>query len=134
MLAWQQGDGIYAMPVNLDTCAGESELVVLGGEAPDWGPASAGRRLTASAPRRIGLAALLRGLKLRVNCQCTVTATMLLGRRPVGQAKKLVLRSTTLTVKPSRAGKARLRRGGNSVTVRVGGGGRFVTRKVRITR
>lgn len=134
MLAWQQGDGIYAMPVNLDTCAGESELVVLGGEAPDWGPAAAGRRLTASAPRRMGLSALLRGLKLRVNCQCTVTATMLLGRTPIGQAKKLVLRSTTLTVKPSRTGKARLRRGGNSVTVRVGGGGRFVTRKVRITR
>jgi hypothetical protein len=48
--------------------------------------------------------------------------------------KKLVLRATTLKVKPTRAGKARLRRGGKSVTVSVGGGGRFVTRKVKIVR
>jgi hypothetical protein len=37
-------------------------------------------------------------------------------------------------VKPSRAGKARLRRGGSSISVVVGGGGRFVTRKVKIVR
>ncbi len=133
MLAWQQGNGIYAMPVNLDTCSGQSELVATGG-APDWGPAAPGRRLSASAPKRIALSALLKGLKLRVNCQCTVTATMLLKGKPVGKAKKLVLRSTTLKVKPNRVGKARLRRGGTSVKVSVGGGGRFVTRKVKIVR
>ena len=132
-LAYEQGGDVYTMPVNLDTCAAESEFVATG-KAPDWGPASPGRRLTASAPRRIGLSALLRGLKLKVNCQCTVTATMLLGTKPVGTARKNVTRSTTLTVKPSRSGKARLRRGGNRLTVRVGGGGRFVTRKVRIVR
>jgi hypothetical protein len=133
MLAWQQGNGIYAMPVNLDTCVGQSEFVATGG-APDWGPAAPGRRLSASAPKRVALGALLKGLKLRVNCQCTVTATMLLKGKPVGKAKKLVLRSTTLKVKPNRAGKARLRRGGTSVKVSVGGGGRFVTRKVKIVR
>ena len=132
-LAYQQGNDIYAIPVNLDTCAGESELVATGG-APDWGPASAGRRLSATAPKRIGLNALLRGLKLRVNCQCTVTATLLLGKKPIGQAKKAVSRSTTIKVKPNRAGKTRLRRGGNSVSVRLSGGGRFVTRNVKIVR
>jgi hypothetical protein len=69
-----------------------------------------------------------------VNCQCTVTATMLLGKKPIGKARKVVTRSTTLTVKPNRAGKARLRRGGKSVSVTVDGGGRFVTRKVKIVR
>jgi WD40-like Beta Propeller Repeat len=133
MLAWQQGTDIYAMPVNLDTCSGESDFVATGG-APDWGPAAAGRRLSASAPKRIALAALLKGLKLKVNCQCTVTATMLLGGKPVGKVKKLVLRATTLKVKPSRSGKARLRRSGKSVSVSVGGGGRFVTRKVKVVR
>ena len=87
-----------------------------------------------SAPKRIGLSALLKGLKLRVNCQCTVTATLLLGGKPVGKARKLFLRATTLKVKPNRAGKARLRRGGKAVKVSVGGGGRFVTRKVKIVR
>lgn len=133
MLAWQQGNGIYSMPVNLDTCSGESELVVTGG-APDWGPAAPGRRLSATAPKRIRLDALLKGLKVRVNCQCTVTATLLLGKRGIGHARKLVSRSTTIRVKPSRTGKARLRRGGKSVSVRVGGGGRFVTRKVKVVR
>ena len=38
-LAWQQGDDIYSMPVNLDTCVGQSEFVTRGA-APDWGPAS----------------------------------------------------------------------------------------------
>jgi hypothetical protein len=132
-LAWQQGNGIYAMPVNLDTCSGQSELVATGG-APDWGPAAPGRRLSASAPKRIRLDALLKGLKVRVDCQCTVTATLLLAKRPIGQAKKVVSRSTTMRVKPTRKGKARLRRGGNSVSVRLGGGGRFVTRKVKILR
>jgi hypothetical protein len=69
-----------------------------------------------------------------VNCQCTVTATLLLAKKPIGQAKKVVSRSTTMRVKPTRKGKARLRRGGNSVSVRLGGGGRFVTRKVKIVR
>ncbi len=46
----------------------------------------------------------------------------------------LVLRPAILKVKPTRAGKARLRRGGSLVSVVVGGGGRFVTRKVKIVR
>ena len=132
-LAWEQGGDIYSMPVNLDTCVGQSEFVT-SGKAPDWGPASTGRRLSARAPRRIRLSALLKGLKLKVNCQCTVTATMLLGRKPVGRAKKSVSRATTLKVKPTRKGKARLLGGGKSVTVRVVGGGRSVTRKVKILR
>jgi hypothetical protein len=37
-------------------------------------------------------------------------------------------------VKPNRAGKARLQRGGKSVSVRVAGAGRTVTRKVKIVR
>jgi hypothetical protein len=121
------------MPVNLDTCVGQSEFVT-SGKAPDWGPASTGRRLSARAPRRIRLSALLKGLKLKVNCQCTVTATMLLGKKPIGRAKRAVSRATTLKVKPSRAGRARLLGGGKSVTVKVAGGGRFISRKVKVIR
>ena len=39
----------------------------------------------------------------------------------------------TLKVKPTRAGKARLRRGGRSLKI-VAGSDRFVTRKVRVVR
>jgi hypothetical protein len=133
-LAWQQGAGIYVMPVNLDTCAGQSELVVPGGEAPDWGPAAAGAALAATAPKRIRLNALLNGLKVKVKCSCTATATLLLAKKAIGKAKKAISGSATLKVKPNGAGKARLRRGGKSVSVRVAGGGRSVTRKVRIVR
>ena len=71
-LAWQQGDSIYVMPVNLESCAGESELILLRGEAPDWGPAAAGPALAATAPRRIRLSALLRGgVRTLVSCTCT---------------------------------------------------------------
>jgi hypothetical protein len=134
-LAWQENDGIWVADVNLDDCTQTgANMVIPGGHSPDWGPAAAGRALTASAPKRVKLSALLKGLKLRVNCQCTVTATMLLGGKPIGRAKKLVLKSTTLTVKPTRAGKARLRRGGRSVKMSIGGGGKFVTRKVKIAR
>jgi hypothetical protein len=134
-LAWQEDNGIWGGSFDLDNCAaGGANLVIPGGHSPDWGPAAPGRALSASAPKRVKLSALLKGLKLRVNCQCTVTATMLLGGKRIGQAKKAVTKSTTLTVKPSRKGKARLRRGGKSVKVNIGGGGKFVTRKVRISR
>jgi hypothetical protein len=134
-LAWQDDEGIWVGTPDLTTCAnGEAELVIPGAHAPDWGPAAAGRRLSATAPKRIGLSALMKGLKLKVKCDCTVTATLLLAKKPIGKAKKLVLGSATLKVKPNRAGKARLRRGGKSVSVQVGGGGRFVTRKVKIVR
>ena len=134
-LAWQEDDGIWVADVNLDDCSQTGgNLTIPGGHSPDWGPAAAGRELTASAPRRVKLSALLKGLKVRVNCQCAVTATMLLGGTKIGQAKKLVLKPTSLTVKPTRKGKARLRRGGRSVKMSVGGGGRFVTRKVKIVR
>jgi hypothetical protein len=134
-LAWQEDDGIWVGTPNFADCsAGDSSLVIPGGKAPEWGPAPAGRRVSAKAPKRIGLSALLKGLKLRVNCQCTVTATMLLAGKPIGKTKKLVLRPAILQVKPTRAGKARLRRGGSRVSVVVGGGGRFLTRKVKIIR
>jgi hypothetical protein len=134
-LAWQEDDGIWAGTVDLANCAATSaSLVIPGGRAPDWGPAIAGRRLSATAPRRIALSSLLKGLKLRVNCQCTVTATMLLAKKPIGKAKRVVSRATTLKVKPNAKGRARLSRGGTRVTVVIGGGGRFVTRKVRVVR
>ena len=134
-LAWQEDDGINVGDIDLSNCsAGGASLVIAGGTAPDWGPAAAGRRLSARAPKRVPLNTLLKGLKLRVNCQCTVTATMLLAKKPIGKAKKVVTRSTTLKVRPTRAGKARLRRGGRRVTVRVGGGGRVVTRRVKVVR
>lgn len=134
-LAWQEDDGIWVVDVNLDNCgAMQPSLSVPGGKAPDWGPAAAGRKLSARAPKRIALAALLKGLKLKVNCQCTVSATMLLGKKPVGKAKKVVTKATTLKVKPSRKGRARLLAGGRSVKVNVAGGGRFITRKVEVVR
>src|SRR4051794_7251010 len=130
-LAWQEDDGTHVARVALDNCSGTTaDLVIPGGHSPDWGPAAPGRALTASAPKRIKLSALLKGLKLRVNCQCKVTATMVLGKTVVGKAKKTVTRSTTLRLKPSRKGRARLLRGGKSVKVNVSGGGKFVTRRV----
>jgi hypothetical protein len=134
-LAYQDDEGIWVSNVDLANCsAAEPELVIADGKAPDWGPAAAGRRLSGTVPKRVRLNALLKGLKVRVKCDCTVTATLLLARKPIGQAKKLVLGSATLRVRPTRAGKARLRRGGKSVTVRLGGGGRFLDRKVKIAR
>lgn len=134
-LAWQQGDSIYVMPVNLDSCAGQSDLILLRGEAPDWGPAPAGRALAATAPRRIRLSALLgRGVRIRVSCTCTARATLLAGGRAIGRSRRAVSGSAAMRVKPNRAGKARLRRGGRSVSVRVTGAGRRVTRRVRILR
>jgi hypothetical protein len=134
-LAWQEDDGIWVGEVNFADCAAtQPSLAIAGGKAPDWGPAAAGRRLSARAPRRIALNSLLKGLKLRVNCQCTVGAALVLGKKPIGKAQKLVLRPTVLKVRPSRKGRALLRRGGRSVKVNVSGGGRFVTRKVKIVR
>jgi hypothetical protein len=133
-LAWQEDDGIHVMPVDLDTCSGQSELAISRGEAPDWGPAAAGTALAATAPRRIRLNALLKGLKVRVRCSCTATAKLLLAKKVIGKTKKAVSGSATLKVKPTRAGKARLRRGGKSVSVRVAGAGRTVTKKVKIIR
>lgn len=134
-VAWQENDGIWVASVNLDNCTGIiADLMMEGGKAPDWGPAAPGRRLSVRAPRRITLRALLRGAKVRVNCQCNVTATMSLGLKRLGQAKRRVTRATTIRVRPSRAGKARLRRGGKRVKLVVGGGGRFVTRTVKVIR
>jgi hypothetical protein len=135
-LAWQEDDGIWVGSVDLTNCAAtDASLVIPGGKAPDWGPAASGTRLSGTVPKRIGLnALLLQGIKLRVKCTCTVTATLLLAKKPIGKAKKAVSGSTTMRVRPTRAGKARLRRGGRSVIVRLGGGGRFLDRKVRIVR
>ena len=64
-LAWQQGNNIYSMPVNLDSARLRATLRRETAAAPDWGPASAGAALAATAPKRIRLAALLRGLKVQ---------------------------------------------------------------------
>ena len=133
-LAWQEGDGIHTLRIDLETCQGESSLVIPGGEHPDWGPAAPGKALSASAPRRIGLAALLRGLSVRVSCSCTVRATLLLAGRAIGTARKAVSGSGRVKVKPTRAGRARLQSGGSSVSVRIVGAGKTVTRRVRIVR
>ena len=133
-LAWQEDDGIHTLQIDLDTCQGQSSLVIPGGKHPDWGPAAAGAALTATAPARIRLGALLNGLRVKVRCSCTVTATLLLARQAIGRSRRAVSGSATLNVKPTRTGKARLRRGGRSVSVRVTGGGRSVTKKVKIVR
>jgi hypothetical protein len=132
-LAWQQGNGIYSMPVNLDTCVGQSELVVQGA-APDWGPAAPGRALTAKVARRVRLAALLKGLKVRVRCTCRAVGTLRLGTRRIGRKSKRVAGAGTLRVKPNRAGRARLLAGGKSVKLTVSGAGTTVKRKVRVIR
>jgi hypothetical protein len=133
-LAWQEDDGIHTLRIELDTCTGSSDLAIAGGNHPDWGPAAPGAALTATAPRRIRLAALLRGLTVRVSCSCTAKATLLLAGRAIGTARKAVSGSARVKVKPNRAGRARLQRGGKSVSVRVAGAGRTVTRKVKIVR
>jgi hypothetical protein len=145
-LAWQEDDGIWVGTPNFANCAAATaSLVVPGGKAPDWGPAAVTPTsgvnpgtivlpLTAKIPKRIRLAALLRGMKVKVSCTCTATAKLLLAKRTIGKAKKAVAGSATLKLKPTRAGKARLRRGGKSVSVRVSGGGKTVTRKVKIVR
>jgi hypothetical protein len=133
-LAWQEDDGIHTLRIDLETCQGASELAIPGGKHPDWGPAAPGRALTATAPARIRLGALLTGLRVKVKCTCTATATLLLAKKAIGKARKAVSGSATLKVKPTRTGRARLLRGGKSVSVRVAGAGRTVTRKVRILR
>ena len=85
-LAWQEDDGIWvATPNYADCAAGTASLVIPGGKAPDWGPADVGSSggsgpgsgpggspgtalagaLSATAPKRIRLAALLRGMKVQ---------------------------------------------------------------------
>jgi hypothetical protein len=76
----------------------------------------------------------LRGLSVRVSCSCTVRATLLLAGRAIGTARKAVSGSARVKVKPTRAGRARLQTGGNSVSVRIVGAGKTVTRRVRIVR
>jgi hypothetical protein len=157
-LAWQEDDGIHTLRIDLETCSGESSLAIPGGKHPDWGPADVGSPagpgpgtgtgpgsgpgpgpggttgLSATVPRRVRLRALLRGLNVKVNCTCTATVKLLLKSRTIGKAKKAVVGSAKVKVKPTRAGKARLRRGGRSVSVRVAGAGRVVTKKVKIIR
>jgi hypothetical protein len=133
-LAWQEDDGIHTLRIDVETCEGTSSLAIPGGKHPDWGPAAAGSALTATAPRRIRLGALLTGLRVKVKCSCTARATLLLAGRAIGRTKRAVSGSATLRVKPTRAGRARLLRGGKSVSVKVAGAGRTVTRKVRIVR
>ena len=132
-LAWQQGDDIYSMPVNLDTCVGQSEFVTRGA-APDWGPAAPGKALTAKAAKRIRLAALLKGLKVRVKCTCRAVGTLRLKNRRIGRKSKRLTGSGTLRVKPNRAGRARLLAGGKVVRLTVSGAGATVKRKVRVVR
>jgi hypothetical protein len=133
-LAWQEDDGIHTLRIDVETCQGTSSLAIPGGKHPDWGPAAVGRALTATAPRRIRLGALLTGLRVQVKCSCTARATLLLAGRAIGRTKRTVSGSATLRVKPTRVGRARLLRGGKSVSVKVAGAGRTVTRKVRIVR
>ena len=153
-LAWQEDDGIWVGTPNYADCAaGTGALVIPGGKAPDWGPADVGSSggsgpgpgpdtggtpgggtLSATTPKKIGLRALVRGLKVKVKCSCTAKVTLLLARKSVGKATKAVAGSATIKVKPTRAGKARLRRRGKRISVRVSGAGKTVTRKVKIVR
>ena len=77
---------------------------------------------------------VLKGVSVKVACSCTARATLLLAGRAIGKAAKAVSGSTTLKVKPTRAGRVRLKRGGKSVSVRVRGAAKTVTRKVKIIR
>ena len=141
-LTWEEDDGIHVMQIDLAACNGQSSLVIPGGHHPDWGPASAGggpgagggATLTVSAPSRIKLSALLRGLTVKVKCSCTAKATLLLKGKAIGKAKKAISGSGKIKVKPTRSGKARLKRGGKSVSVRVTGAGGRVTKKVKVVR
>ena len=137
-LAWQEDDGIHTAAINLDTCEGESRLIIPGGKAPDWGPAApgsgGGSTLSATAPKRIRLAALLRGITARVTCSCRAAAKLLLSGKTIGKASKSIAGSGRIKVKPTRAGKARLKRGGKSVALRITGAGKTVTKKVKILR
>lgn len=134
-LAFQEDDGIHVARINLDTCEGAAPLVIPGGRHPDWGPARAGPALTATAPSRVRLRALVNsGVRIRVNCSCTARATLVLAGRAIGKARKAVSRSALVRVKPNRKGRARLLRRGKRVSVRVRGAGARVTRKVRVVR
>ena len=133
-VAWQDDDGIWAATIDQATCQGEASLVIPGGKAPDWGPAAPGAALTAKAPRRIGLAALLRGMKVKVKCSCRAVASLYLGKKLVGRASKRLTVSGSLKVKPSRSGRARLLAGGRSVTLQVSGANATVRRRVKVVR
>jgi hypothetical protein len=133
-LAWQDDEGIWAGQFDRETCDGGADLVIPGGTAPDWGPAAPGKALTAKAAKRIRLAALLKGLKVRVKCTCRAVGTLRLGKRRIGRKSKRLTVSGTLKVKPNRAGRARLLAGGKSVRLTVSGAGATVKRKVKIVR
>ena len=169
-LAWQENDGIWVAGA-----CGQGRLAIPGGRAPDWGPAnvspagapgssSGGSGAAASdrtapalklrAARRARRRALLRGLRVRINCSepCRVSAELVLNRRT---ARKLRLRAriarasrrltragtTTLRLRPARRTRRRLNsRRLRSVTIRAratdsaGNRSRRLQRAVRIVR
>jgi hypothetical protein len=134
-LAWQEGNGIWAMDLPADCSQGQPHLLIPGATEPDWGPAAVapparipaaipappatGSGTKAAAPRgaggtarsvSVGLGkALAQGVKLRVNATGAgkFTATAKLGGKVVGMASKSVAKAgkTNLVVRFSAAGR-----------------------------
>jgi WD40-like Beta Propeller Repeat len=135
-LAWQEGNGIWTMPIGRD-CSGSARLVIPDGAGPDWGPAEPGggagpgpRRPSVRVPRSVGRHAALR---IAVTCSgaCKASAVARAGRRVVARTSKRISGSSRLTLRPKRVGGAR--RLAVSVTVRPdGGAATTVSRRVRL--
>jgi hypothetical protein len=125
-LAWQEGNGIWAMALGRD-CSGRSRLVIPDGSEPDWGPAAPGGGGGSSivVPRSLRRGAALR---IDVSCACKATAVARAGRRVVGRASEHVSGSGTLTLRPRRLGAAR------RVSVKVTAGSSALTRSVKVRR
>lgn len=143
-LAWQEGNGIWAMPIGRD-CSGTAKLVIPGGAEPDWGPAAPaagggpgpgpapGPGPVAPAVKVPGSVGRGAALRIRVDCaSCQASAVARAGRRVVARASKRVSGSARLNLRPKRARGGRL-----SVKVTVtpdGGAATTVTRSVKLRR
>jgi hypothetical protein len=169
-LAWEEGDGIHVAQLpDLSACAGAARpLVVPGGTDPDWGvagpPAAAaspggsttatprtspptarpkgkGPKVTlAKVPRSLRLAALRRGVSVRVTCgsACSLSAALVQKGRTLGtaRARGKARRAVTVKVRPSRKQRSRLRTGRATLRVVATAGGRrtTVTRTITVKR
>jgi hypothetical protein len=131
-LAWQEGNGIWAMAIGRD-CSGSAKLVIPGGSGPDWGPAEPGGGGGGSVkvPRSVSRGAALR---ISVSCAgaCKATAVARAGRRVVARSSKRVSGSGKLKLRPKRLRGAR--RLSVKVTVRPdGAAATTLTRSVKLT-
>lgn len=113
-LAWQEGNGIWAMAIGRD-CSGTQRLVIPDAREPDWGPAEPSGG-PGPAPGPSGPAVKVprsvrrrSALRIQVSCTgpCKATAVARARRRVVGRTSKRISGSAELKLRPRRVRGAR---------------------------